>query len=258
MKLEPGKYYRTRAGRKVGPCQPRDGTYFWPFIALSPGGMEFLYDENGKSATLIDAHDIIAEWDDASPADPAPLPMPPAQVAVMVKQGAVERAVWSAMIWAAENSHGFDGVPEYTDTGNSFAETEARAAAARIRAALDVGPAPDATRMCVACGRSVPASHGRVDPAPGCPTPEACTLDMTDAEAAQHWRQKYHDLRQKRPSAPDVAALVEALRDIADEALSDEIPEGYGPDLTENAEFHRGFDAALVRVRAAWEGRENG
>jgi hypothetical protein len=52
------------------------------------------------------------------------------------KPGEIERAVWSAMIWAAANNPGFDGCPEYTDRGNSFAEDEARRAANRIRAAL--------------------------------------------------------------------------------------------------------------------------
>jgi len=60
---------------------------------------------------------------------------------VRVKPGEIERSVWSAMKWATENNPGFDGVPEYTDRGNSFAETECRAAAARILAALE--PAPD-------------------------------------------------------------------------------------------------------------------
>lgn len=61
-------------------------------------------------------------------------------VTVTVKPGEIERAVWSAMIWAAANNPGFNGLPEYTDGGNSFAEDEARAASARIRASLDVAP----------------------------------------------------------------------------------------------------------------------
>jgi hypothetical protein len=56
------------------------------------------------------------------------------------KPGEIERAVWSAMIWAAANNPGFDGCPEYTDRGNSFAEDEARRTANRIRAL----PAPSA------------------------------------------------------------------------------------------------------------------
>jgi hypothetical protein len=60
-----------------------------------------------------------------------------------VKPGEIERAVWSAMIWAAKNNPGSKGVPEYTDGGNSFAEDECRATAARIRAALTPAPAAD-------------------------------------------------------------------------------------------------------------------
>lgn len=59
-------------------------------------------------------------------------------LARLVKPGQIERAIWSAMMWAAENNPGFNGVPEYTDGGNSFAEVECRAAAARVLAAIDV------------------------------------------------------------------------------------------------------------------------
>jgi hypothetical protein len=58
-------------------------------------------------------------------------------LAGLVKPGEIERAIWSAMIWAAANNPGFEGAPEYTDRGNSFAETEARAAAARVLASID-------------------------------------------------------------------------------------------------------------------------
>ena len=54
-----------------------------------------------------------------------------------------------------------------------------------------------------------------------------------------------------RTPDPRVAALVAALDDVASECTSDEIPDGYGPDMTENPEFHRGYDAALHRVRRA-------
>jgi hypothetical protein len=56
----------------------------------------------------------------------------------IVKPGEIERAIWPAMIWAAANNPGFEGAPEYTDRGNSFAESEARAAAARVLASIDV------------------------------------------------------------------------------------------------------------------------
>ena len=68
--------------------------------------------------------------------------LPAVTPGVKVKPGVIERAVWSAMLWAASNNVGFEGVPEYTDKGNSFAETEARAAATRILAALDLTPQP--------------------------------------------------------------------------------------------------------------------
>lgn len=43
---------------------------------------------------------------------------------------------------------------------------------------------------------------------------------------------------------------VEALRDTASQALSTEIQEGHGPEITDDPEFHRGFDAAVMRIRA--------
>ena len=52
-----------------------------------------------------------------------------------VKVGALERIIWSAMVWARENP-GPDEIPEYTDGGNSYAENEARVAARRILEAL--------------------------------------------------------------------------------------------------------------------------
>lgn len=70
-----------------------------------------------------------------------PTPAPNAGV-MKVKPGEIERAVWSAMIWAADNSAGFNDAPEYTDRGNSFAEDEARRATTRILAAIETTPDP--------------------------------------------------------------------------------------------------------------------
>jgi hypothetical protein len=90
-------------------------------------------------------------------------------------------------------------------------------------------------------------------------TPERIWLD-TGMQPYRVWTIEMSDLPQFRradPPAPDaladprVVALVEALRDIADEALASEIPDGYGPDTAQATEFHRGYDAALLRVRAA-------
>jgi hypothetical protein len=66
--------------------------------------------------------------------------------AVKVTPGQIERAVWSAMIWAASNNPGFDGLPEYTDIGNSHAEVEARRAAARILSTMEAVPVAEVWR----------------------------------------------------------------------------------------------------------------
>lgn len=77
-------------------------------------------------------HDKGADRDfalaDFSPARPS--------VAEASKPGALERIVWSAMVWARDNPGGPDAAPEYTDRGNSFAETECRATVQRILRAL--------------------------------------------------------------------------------------------------------------------------
>jgi hypothetical protein len=46
-----------------------------------------------------------------------------------------------------------------------------------------------------------------------------------------------------------VQGLVEAMRLTADQALSVEIPEGYGPD--QRAEWAAGYDAAISHARTA-------
>lgn len=53
------------------------------------------------------------------------------------------------------------------------------------------------------------------------------------------------------PLVEAIAALVSAVQDCASQAMSAEIPEGYGPDITDHPEFHRGFDAAISRARTA-------
>ena len=71
VKLEPGKYYRTRDGHKLGPCQPHDGTRVYPFNVPFPNGSEHWHNEYGRSAGTK-AFDIIAEWNDDAPSEPAP------------------------------------------------------------------------------------------------------------------------------------------------------------------------------------------
>ena len=61
-----------------------------------------------------------------------------ADAAVTVKPHEIERLVFGAMVWGASQPQRKNGAsfPNYHDTGNSNAETEARAIAARIRAAI--------------------------------------------------------------------------------------------------------------------------
>ena len=59
-----------------------------------------------------------------------------------VKPLEIENAVWSAMLWAADNNVGFNAALEYDPLGNSYAQIECRSAARRILAALTPQPAP--------------------------------------------------------------------------------------------------------------------
>jgi hypothetical protein len=77
-------------------------------------------------------------------------------------------------------------------------------------------------RMCVNCGRTRPASEGRDAPGKDCPSPDACTWDMTPEEAADHWRKLAHN------RAAEIARLREALLALADE-YADPTLESEGP-----------------------------
>lgn len=64
-------------------------------------------------------------------------------------------------------------------------------------------------RLCVMCGRTFDASKIAHQGQPeDCPSPDACTLDMTWEEAARHWSRKYHELRDSK--APPSHGEVEA------------------------------------------------
>lgn len=66
MKIEAGKYYKTRDGRKVGPATARYNT------GCSDGPWKvngWNYDDDGKCSNMSPCkHDLIAEWQD-EPAD---------------------------------------------------------------------------------------------------------------------------------------------------------------------------------------------
>lgn len=61
MKIEEGKYYRTRDGLKVGPMKP-SGDEDWPWIVEEGDG--HCWANNGSSVADIDSPDLIAEWTD--------------------------------------------------------------------------------------------------------------------------------------------------------------------------------------------------
>ncbi len=48
---------------------------------------------------------------------------------------------------------------------------------------------------------------------------------------------------------PRVKALVEAMKNVAEQSTRDEIPDGYGPDHVDG--FDDGYDAAIMNCRAA-------
>ncbi len=60
----------------------------------------------------------------------------------------------------------------------------------------------------------------------------------------------WHDFRNLREERD---ALRKALTVTAEQALSTEIPDGYGPDLAARQEFHLGYDAAIGLARARLE-----
>lgn len=72
LKIEAGKYYRTRAGRKAGPIKRSfyDG---YAFSGGVEGGRELIWQEDGTHGSYFiprrDGCDLVAEWIDA-PAEP--------------------------------------------------------------------------------------------------------------------------------------------------------------------------------------------
>lgn len=73
MKIEAGKYYRTRDGRKVGPMIHNRGNQVWPWVddEDDPDGCGNAWDPNGLGCFCTPAAnkrpglDLIAEWTDA-------------------------------------------------------------------------------------------------------------------------------------------------------------------------------------------------
>ena len=69
MQIEVGKFYRTRDGRKAGPVVARNQVnYDGPFLI---DGL-WNYDDDGKVSSLPEHRDdLVAEWTEATPAEPA-------------------------------------------------------------------------------------------------------------------------------------------------------------------------------------------
>ena len=65
MKIEDGKYYRTRDGRRVGPMRHDFGS-IWDCRECYPNDSDYHWTTDGKSggAANADCPDLIAEWAD--------------------------------------------------------------------------------------------------------------------------------------------------------------------------------------------------
>ena len=100
-------------------------------------------------------------------------------------------------------------------------------------------------RMCVVCGRIFPASQDRTVPGEGCPTPDACTLDMTTEEAFEHWRDIAHEQR------IEIARMREALEAISSSkfcSYEETSQDSYGTGVTDGHRY-----CALVARRGLGE-----
>lgn len=65
MKIEEGKFYRTRDGRKVGPMRHDFGS-IWDCKEMFPNDSDYHWTEDGcrGCATNLDCPNLIAEWTD--------------------------------------------------------------------------------------------------------------------------------------------------------------------------------------------------
>lgn len=73
FKIEAGKYYRTRDGRKVGPVTDRGGYYCANEMHYNSGGECGLEGRHHPSQDWRDRHDLIAEWVDVPVKAAAPV-----------------------------------------------------------------------------------------------------------------------------------------------------------------------------------------
>ena len=68
LKLEAGKYYKTRDGRKVGPMRELDRNKTdWPWTDKLEDMPDQRYTDDGKEIGTGSDFDLIAEWQDETP-----------------------------------------------------------------------------------------------------------------------------------------------------------------------------------------------
>jgi hypothetical protein len=65
-------------------------------------------------------------------------------------------------------------------------------------------------RVCVNCGSCASAGHDRSLPMEDCPSPEACTFDLTPSEAVMYWRKMFYDIRKERDALQKELAAIRA------------------------------------------------
>jgi hypothetical protein len=66
MRIEEGKYYRTRGGRKVGPMRATDNNH-WPMECDGTWWRADGESCEGSMARMYPENDIVAEWTEHSP-----------------------------------------------------------------------------------------------------------------------------------------------------------------------------------------------
>lgn len=105
-------------------------------------------------------------------------------------------------------------------------------------------------RMCVNCGKTVPASHPRNEPLEECTGPDglaACTFDTTPHEAWQVWRGRYCELERDFSTARE-AGRQEGLEEAAKHL--DAWSERHLARFSEKFQTHEGHAASVLEYAA--------
>jgi hypothetical protein len=113
LKIEAGKFYRTRDGRKVGPMV-KDGYYNGGFPWMYDIGAGWWSDDGQrKSRRMRETHDIIAEWTDAPDVDLTKITTPfgllPKETQDALKAHGGPYEIWGGTYWAESADPNWDG-----------------------------------------------------------------------------------------------------------------------------------------------------